>query len=53
LTHCADCSVSLRPDLPYYRDVIHHVELCVRCAQAKILLRIGLEFVPVFRGVRS
>lgn len=53
MTHCSGCEIKLRPNIPYYRDVIHHVELCLRCAQSQILSRMGLEFVPVYRGRRA
>lgn len=50
---CAECEIPLRTDLPFYRDIVHHVELCVKCAQTQILTRLGLEYVSVFRGVRA
>ncbi len=50
---CHKCDVPLRPELAFYRDIRNRVEYCVRCAQALIIERTGLEFIPSFRGVRA
>jgi hypothetical protein len=51
--HCAACYRTIGLTSAFYRDNRSHTELCIACGLSLIRERVGLEYVPAFRGVRA